>query len=209
VKQATELTTTLATVNADVESQMSNSCSCNRQISYYDESGVYFDGLDATEKYFAVIARSEVGSLFGMPTSPISPDAQSNSRPRTSSTSNQIRRLNSSAHDSSSISADEDNAVPCSFEGLDESDTVSSEEGDLPVSGQKGSSASREDASRNEVELQSAFEEDAKSWESWHATALHLLFSPAIPTVVTNTLVCGSNTVSRAADMLTLTAITV
>jgi hypothetical protein len=203
------LTTALPTVNAHFQDQISNSCSCNTRISYYDENGVYFNGLDNTETYFALVARSETGSLFGTPSCPASPNAPSISRPLTSFSSDQIHRPNFTAHNSSSISADVDNAVPHSSENHNENCTVTPEEEGLPINGQQGSSATREYTNHNDIDLQSAFEEDATSWESWHATALHLLSSPAIPTTETSHLVCGSNMILRAADMLTLTAIIV
>jgi hypothetical protein len=208
VKQDTNLTTTAGTADSNIGSQMSSPCLCKRQISCYDENGVCFERLDATEKYFATVARSEAGSLFGLPSRVISPDEQSNRQQGVlvSSPSAQASRPKFTALDGSPALGNSPAMVPHSSEVLDESETIGSDEGDFPVNVQEDNSASIEALRSDEVKLQSAFEKDAKSWEALHATALHLLPFPAIPTFGTIDLVCGLYVTSTATDLLTFIA---
>jgi hypothetical protein len=186
---------------------MNSSCSCDRQISSHDETGVYFNGLHPTEDYFALVARTEVGSLFGLPPHPVSPNAQLSNSIGTSSTANLIPGSNSATHIGSSRSVRGDTPLPHFSEGLDESDIESPEERDPPsidsVNRQQVKASSK-GLNRSDVESQSAFEEDAKAWDSWHGEALHLLCPQSIPTLGANILVCGSKMIPRTQDMLTL-----
>lgn len=201
------MTNPSSTGNANDEGQMSGSCSCDRQISSYDETGVYFNGLDPTEDYFALVARTEVGSLFGVPSHPVSPNAQLSNSVKTSFTTNLIPSSNSATQIVSSRSVRKDTPLPHFSKDLDESDIDSPEERDPPsldsVNRQQVEASSK-GLNGSDVESQSAFEEDAKAWDSWHGEALHLLSSQSIPTLGANILVCGSKMIPMTQDMLTI-----
>jgi hypothetical protein len=182
VKQGPQPTDSPSFGNTGEVVKMTSACSCGRQISSCEETGMTFNGLDPSERFFALVARAELGSMFGLPSQPISPIAQLSNDTRAPNTDNLIPISNSAPHNVSSRSVREDSPHSHILGDADESDDSPETNDTLLLNSlnrQQAKVSSRDRVTQSDLarqsKIQSAFEEDVKAWESWHGEALHLL----------------------------------
>jgi hypothetical protein len=170
-------------------------------VSSNGETTVYFNDLNPNEHYVASVARTEVGSLFGITERPFSLSGQLGSGIGSSLTANPTSVPNSTTQVVSPRSECEDAILLNVSEHFDEGGIETPEERDPSadsVNRQQGDNSVDKGLNQSNVERQLAFEEDMKAWDSWNDEALHLPSSQSTATLRASILVCGSKAIRIA-----------
>jgi len=176
------------------------SCGCARQVASQSDTKATFSDLDHREEYFPMIARTRDKSFFGIPPAPVAPEAatDSNAASPAPMINPEINRNSQPPPEQQDIVA---NDVPLELFGSNEDE----EDEDTPVHTPTRKSPVNADTSHPRPQARSshrrqesrdtdavdslAWNQDEKTWQTWHEQELPGIFSRLIPKCGTRSLV--------------------